>query len=214
MRYIKLKIIICVLLIFTFVNTASASIHAEALTKKTIRITIVNSKGKRKSKEKTVEVPETSTAFSKNSVDVTRYSVPKNKGFKSFLRYKKITSPSLQLTLQKDAITDEHGLRKVDGRYLVAIGTYFKAPVGTYIDLKLQNDTVIPCIVGDIKANKDTDRKNIFTRNGCCSEFIVDESKLPRKTRTRGNISVINKKWNSPVSKIYVYDYKHIQEKK
>lgn len=211
MNILSKKSFILILVLSLLLGHITITAFAADTTRKTIKITIVNSKGKKKSKEKTINIPAGSKAdtFSPERCSVTKYAVPKNKGFKSFLRYKKITAPSRQLELQEVATTDEHGLRIVDNRYCIAIGTYFNAPVGTYVDLHLKNGTTIPCIVGDIKANKDTDKKNIFTRNGCCSEFIVDEAKLPRKTRTRGNISAINKKWNSPVNRIYVYDYRY-----
>jgi hypothetical protein len=59
--------------------------------------------------------------------------------------------------------------------------------------------------MGDLKADKDTDSSNIFTSNGCCSEFIVDSATLHSTAKLTGNISDLNEDWNSPVIKIKVY---------
>lgn len=210
MRKVVLKKIIFVLSAFLLSLTIMCSSYAKSEEKrdKTIKITVVDVKGHKKTKSKTVTISKSEkNKFIENKCSITKYAIPKNNGFKSYLRYSKITNPSRQLDLQKMAQTDEHGFRTVDDRYCIAIGTYFNAPVGTYVDLRLKNGVRIKCIVGDIKADKDTDKKNIFTKNGCCSEFIVDEEELPRNTRSKGNMSFINKKWGSPVQFIYVYDY-------
>lgn len=108
------------------------------------------------------------------------YDIPNNNGFKSYMSYDAITSKSSkQYILQKDyAYTGKYGIRQINGRYCVAIGTSFKVEVGTYFDILLENGTIIPCIVGDIKADIDTEDNNIVTTsNGCVSEFIVDRDR-------------------------------------
>ena len=136
------------------------------------------------------------------------YSVPRNDGFKSYMSYRAITSKSSkQYKLQKSyAYTGNSGIRMIYNRYCIALGTYFNAPVGTYVDLVLENGTIIPCIVSEIKANKDTDKNNIVTvHNGCVSEFLVDMKSLDRNSKRSGDISSCKKDWNSPVEKIKVY---------
>lgn len=130
-------------------------------------------------------------------------------GFKSYMPYNCITdSASNQYALQNIAYTGDYGIRMVDGRYCVAIGTALSADVGTYIDIVLENETIIPCIVGDIKDNKHTLQDNLTTAaNGCVSEFIVDNNNLIYNIRSSGNISSANQLWNSPVNKFIVYDY-------
>lgn len=138
----------------------------------------------------------------------TEYDVPKSSGFKSYMSYKAITTKSSpQYSLQKDqAYTGKYGIRQVDGRYCVAVGSYFTNEIGTYLDLILENGIVIPCILADQKADKDTCSKNIITmHNGCVSEFVIDSEYLDSKARQMGDISYCNEYWNSPVETIRVY---------
>ena len=121
---------------------------------------------------------------------------------------------SKQYKLQDYAYTGKYGLRQVNERYCVAVGTHFSMDVGTYFDLVLENGEVIPCIVGDIKSQEHTLRDRITTAlNGCVSEFIVETRYLPYKVKNNdftgtGDISDCYIGWDSPVTKIIVYDYK------
>lgn len=137
------------------------------------------------------------------------FSVPNNSGFKSYMDYRCITSTgSKQYKLQQSsAYTGTYGIRQIDGRYCVAVGSHFTTEIGEYFDLVLENGTVIPCVLGDAKADKDTDSSNIVTEhNGCLSEFIVDTGSLYSSARRMGDISYCNDDWNSPVEKIRVYN--------
>lgn len=123
----------------------------------------------------------------------TSYSVPTDSDFKSFMDFRTITSvTSAQYKLQRMCTTTESGLRIYNGRYTVAVGTYFNAPVGTYIDVHLSTGQVLQCVVGDIKKDIDTDANNIQAESGNVVEFIVDESKLPSNVKTRGTVSVLD----------------------
>lgn len=135
------------------------------------------------------------------------YILPENRGFKSYMDYEAITSTaSKQYRMQKFAKTNYRGLRMIEDRYLIAVGTMFGASVGQLVTLTLENGSVIECIVGDIKADKDTDDMNLFTlRNGCCSEFIVETSALPYETRTSGDVSKMYTNWNSPVYSVDIH---------
>lgn len=146
------------------------------------------------------------TNFECLSVD---YPVPDNNDFKSYMPYTAITDrTSKQYNLQKNyAYTGDYGLRQVNGRYCVAIGTAFNAKIGDYADLILENGTIIPIIVSDIKDDKHTDSYNIATlSNGCVSEFICDISKIDNKVKQNGDISFVNKEWNSKVVTIKIYN--------
>lgn len=137
----------------------------------------------------------------------TKYSVKNHSGLKSYMSYKTLTSKSsYQYKLQQQATTDEDGFRKVHNRYCVAVGTAFNANVGQYLDVELENGTTIECIVGDIKADKDTDKSNTFTRNGCCLEFIVNIKSLDKACRVMGDCSNLYDEWNSPCKEYRVYD--------
>ena len=132
-----------------------------------------------------------------------------SEGFKSFMQYTSIKDKSSpQYRLQNEfAYTGNYGIRQVNGRYCIAIGTAFEADVGTYIDLFLENGTIIPCIVADIKSDKDTFDDNITTiQNGCVSEFVVEIDSLYSITKEKGDISYCCEEWNSPVKTIRIYD--------
>ena len=143
-----------------------------------------------------------------NKIEYTEYEVPENNGFKSFMLHTSITDKSSkQYDLQNNyAYTDESGLRKVDGRYCIAIGTAFNSEIGDYADLILDNGEVICAIISDIKADIHTDSNNIATRsNGCVSEFIVDNN-LNKYVKKHGDISYHKEEWDSPVIKIKIYN--------
>ena len=139
-----------------------------------------------------------------NTVDINGQN-----GFKSYMSYGAISNHnSDQYKLQVLAYTGEYGLRVVDDRYCIAVGTALNASVGTYVDLVLENGITIPCVVGDIKADQHTLSDNITTAsNGCVSEFIVDGSNLSSIIKQAGNVSVINESWNSAVTEFVIYDY-------
>lgn len=148
--------------------------------------------------------------ISSHKANYRLYEVPSTSGFKSYMSYKCITSTgSEQYKLQKQrAYTGKYGIRQVDGRFCVALGSYFTSKIGTLFDLVLENGTVIPCILSDQKADEDTDSQNIVTaHNGCMSEFIVSDS-LKKSAKQQGDISYCNKKWNSPVKYVKVYKKK------
>ena len=145
--------------------------------------------------------------ISDEECEFVMYDVPKTRGFKSYMPYTAITNKkSKQYKLQQIASTGAYGIRVVDSRYLVAIGTAFNAKVGTYIDLILEDGFVIPCIVGDVKANKHTDSTNMITmHNGCVSEFIIDSKELHKSIKKSGDVSSCNENWNGCVRAIVVY---------
>ena len=151
--------------------------------------------------------------ISDQECDFVMYDIPKYEGFKSWMSYKAITNrSSKQYRLQQIASTGYAGMRTVNNRYCVAIGTAFDASIGTYIDLILEDGFVIPCIVADIKNPKHTDANNVFTITGktkktiCCTEFVVDLEKLNVDAMESGNISDCNELWTECVRAIVVYD--------
>lgn len=130
-------------------------------------------------------------------------------GFKSYMPYTAITDiNSKQYELQNQAYTGRNGIRTINDRYCVAVGTYFGASIGDYINLILENGTVIPCIVSDIKSDADTEYNNIATSvNGCVCEFVVDTSVMNKDARYNGDISSCQYEWESKVTKVKVYEY-------
>lgn len=135
------------------------------------------------------------------------YNLPKYNGYKSWMPYTAITSSgSPQYKLQHQyAYTGKYGIRMVKDRFCVAIGYHFKCFIGQYFDLILANGTVIKCIKGDEKAKRDTDANNIFSRNGCATEFLIDRSSLSHSIKMSGDISSACKSWKSRVKQIKIY---------
>ena len=135
------------------------------------------------------------------------YNVPCVKN-KTWMPYTAITNRgSKQYKLQRIAYTGDYGIRMVNGRYCVAIGSHFECEIGQYFDLILANGEVIPCIMADQKANKHTDSANIVTiSTNCLSEFIVDKNALNRNAKRDGDISSCCPEWKSTVKQIKVYE--------
>lgn len=149
----------------------------------------------------------TPKAKEKRNIPYTKKEIVRNTGFKSYMAYTAITKiNSKQYKLQQWAHTDYEGFRIFDGRYITAVGTGVNVRVGQYIDAVLENGTHIPCIVGDIKGNKDTDETNIFTSNGCCLEFIIDNNYLISSVKRSGDCSNRDITWQSPVVRFDVIE--------
>ena len=137
--------------------------------------------------------------------------VSNTNGFKSYMGYKAITkSDSPQHRLQEMCGTDADGFRKCADRYVIAVGHGVGGNVGDCVDLMLKNGQVIYCVIGDYKSNKHTDAANLTGKNGCCSEFIVDSSKLRSDMKSRGNIGCGYFGWDSPVLFIRRYGINYL----
>ena len=133
-------------------------------------------------------------------------STPSNNSFKSYMPYTAITNKSSQqYKLQQIAYTGSHGIRMVNGRYCLAVGSYYTTKIGKYIDLVLANGTIIKCILADCKANAHTDSTHRQNPNGSITEFIVDSKKLHKKAKQMGDISYCNEKWHGEIAEIRVY---------
>ena len=143
------------------------------------------------------------------NIEYTSYDVPKSTGFKSYMDYRTVTNKTSNQykLINLYTNTGNYGIRMVDDRYCIAVGTYFTTEIGQYLDLILENGTIIPCVLTDIKADIHTDSSNIMTlANGCVSEFVVDTKSLHTTAKRMGDISYCCKEWNSPVVEIIVYN--------
>lgn len=113
---------------------------------------------------------------------------------------------SEQYALQQKAVTGKYGIRTVNGRYCIAVGSRFCSAIGTKIDVVLENGTVIECILGDQKADKDTDVSNSYHLcDGSYVEFIVDRDKFNQEAKRSGNVSSIEE-FAGKVTEIRVYE--------
>lgn len=146
------------------------------------------------------------------------YTVPEKynvKDFKSYESWKSInveTSPHYRLQ-REYAYTGEDGIRMVNERYCIALGSYFTETIGQYVDVILQNGTVISCILGDQKSDSHTDDFHIAHRSdGSIVEFIVDLKSIDSLAKKMGSMSYAHSEWRSPVVKIIVYDYNFFDE--
>ncbi len=111
--------------------------------------------------------------------------------------------------VNRAASPDEDGFMMLNGRYLVAIGTAFGIEPGQYFDITLNNGTVIPCIMGDTKADCDTDESNMFTvKCKCATEFIVKISAMSEQDKLFGDCSRIKEGWDEKVILITALDQK------
>lgn len=133
-------------------------------------------------------------------------TVPDGNSFKSYMSYTAITSKSSpQYKLQQQAYTGDYGIRMVEDRYCIALGTYYTSIIGTKIDLVMQNGSIIPCILGDVKANQHTCSSNIRARDGSVVEFIIDRNTLHNTARRMGNISYAADKFAGEILEIRIY---------
>lgn len=193
------------ILLFSILYFVFQPVHSDNDSKDSDDTSVVIIKDREKAEESDDEYVDLTAKY----VSYDTYDAPKNSGFKSFMDYRAITNTgSKQYKLQQCySKTGEYGIRMADSRYIVAIGTYFTPDIGQYFDIILENGTVIPCILGDQKADADTDSDNIITKhNGCMSEFIVDSDALNKDVKFHGDMSYCLKDWDSPIKTIKVYN--------
>ena len=125
---------------------------------------------------------------------VTGSNVPNNEAGcrsynKTFMDYRKVTNQTSRqyaLLFSDDCYTDmETGIRMVDGRYCIAVGTGYCSEIGTKIDLVMSNGSTLECILGDVKSPDHTDATNryhvggydngiYYEGDGSVAEFIID----------------------------------------
>lgn len=111
--------------------------------------------------------------------------------FKSFMDYRTITNIlSVQYKMQQEAITDEYGFRLLDGKYMVAVGTYYAKECGVELHITLESGVTIECIVADIKQDAHTNETNQYVPiNGNLVEFIVDVQQMESTIFKTGSVS-------------------------
>lgn len=128
--------------------------------------------------------------------------------FKSYMDYRTITdSTSKQYELQSRSRTGKHGIRTIDGRYAIAIGTGWRIDVGTKVVVELDNGKLLECIVADIKDDAHTDSINktreTYTSDGKlirnAVEFVVCEQSLSDIAKLMGDISYADEAFEGEV---------------
>lgn len=138
--------------------------------------------------EEIIDVQEDKELYSYNTLELPAEATGE---FKTYMDYRKIKDKtSKQWNLQQLATTNEKGFRVFNGRYLVAVGSYYANEVGKELKITLDNGFVFYAMVGDIKMDIHTDANNQYIPiNGNIVEFIVDTNKLDPKTKKLGDIS-------------------------
>jgi hypothetical protein len=158
------------------------------------------------------EPPEPEITYT--TIDVPEKYI-KRSAFKSYESFRAITSvntPHYKLQNQY-AYTAPDGIRAVNGRYCIALGSYFTSRIGQYVDIVLQNGTIIECILGDQKSDAHTEWPHVAHPDGSVVEFIIDKKVLPSSiVHSSGNVSDLYEEWQSPVVQIIVYDQNFFDE--
>ena len=137
---------------------------------------------------------KSSTQCETESKTESQITTPTNHNdFKSYMPYTTITNEaSKQLELQQQAYTDSNGLRCIDNRPMIAVGTGWGVSVGDIVLVTCENNNSFEAIIGDIKDNVDTNADNKTTSdNNCRCEFIVDMDKLNSHIKISGNVAVL-----------------------
>ena len=138
--------------------------------------------------EEIIDVQEDKELYTYNTLELPTEATGE---FKTYMDYRKITDKtSKQWNLQQLATTNEKGFRVFNGRYLVAVGSYYANEVGKELRITLDNGFVFYAMVGDIKMDIHTDANNQYVPiNGNIVEFIVDIDKLDPITKKLGDVS-------------------------
>lgn len=143
-------------------------------------------------KEKNAMLESMSKKQKKEAVAATQSS---KRDFKSYMPYTAITNKSsTQYKLQQQATTDSDGIRCINSKPMVAVGTGWGVNVGDNVLITCDNGNSFEAVVGDIKANSHTMSDNKTTAsNGCRCEFIVDMNRLNKSVKTLGSVSALSK---------------------
>lgn len=101
-----------------------------------------------------------------------------NKTYMGYTAVTSRTSPQWKLLRGSSAYTDATtGLRMVDGRYCIAVGTFYCSTIGTKINLIMENGATVECILGDVKSDRHTDPTHRYqAQDGSVVEMIVDRA--------------------------------------
>lgn len=104
----------------------------------------------------------------------------------SYMGYQSVTcktSRQYALLNSERAYTDPATkIRMVDGRYCIALAQGWGFVVGDYVDVVLENGSIVHCIMGDAKSSLECDENQQFHLKGDCSvvEVILDYSVFQR----------------------------------
>ena len=97
---------------------------------------------------------------------------------RTYMDYRLVTATNTnnyRVLNSDDSYTDSNtGIRMNNNQICVAVGSYYGLP-GDYIDIVLEDGTVVEAIVADGKADEDTDPTNRYQKyDGSVVELVVD----------------------------------------
>lgn len=155
--------------------------------------------------EPDISVEENDTPVVGSPIGDTK-SVPDQNGFFSYMDADCITSVGTdQYEMKSKYRLDSSGIWTYDGRWCIAVGSYYTTQVGQYIDIVLKNGTTITGILADCKSDKDTDSTRRQNANGSIVEFVVNESSLSSEVKRNGSCAYAYPQWQSEVDHIDIY---------
>ncbi len=160
-------------------------------------VDINSENGEKNSKELVTNKPDTGVIL----------STPANDSFKSYMDFRTIKDKtSDQYKYQQSTYTDkETGIRMYEGRYCVAVGSYYTTTIGTHMDIVLNTGIVIESVLADCKNDAHTEITNRQNPNGSVVEFVVDINYIPEYAKIKGDMSYANDEFLGEIDYIIVY---------
>lgn len=141
------------------------------------------------------------------AIEYQSKDVPTHNAFKSYMDADCISSrASAQYQLKSQYELSDNGIWTVEGRYCIAVGSYYCIDIGTKIDLVMQSGETVECILADCKADRDTDCLNRQNPNGSIVEFIVRTSSLERQAKRMGDCSYADSRLFGEIKEIRIYE--------
>ena len=178
------KLICGFIFLFILINNSICPVNAEPFTIPDFQVMVVDEQVQPKEVEVAPVIVEKVNLISREIPTATSGS------FKSFMDYRMITDKtSNQYELQKQAITSKDGFRMLDGRFMVAMGTYYAEEVGKMFVITLDSGRTFEVVVGDIKQDRHTDEKHQYGL--VCNdiiEFIVDTDQISKFSMKMGSM--------------------------
>jgi len=110
------------------------------------------------------------------------------------------------------AETDEHGARKYRDCFMVGLGSYYTEDIGDVFEITLDNGYSFRIILGDGKADGDTDDRNMYTPvpdwfgEECANvlEFIIDAENMPNDAYESGGMHYFEEFQGNIESMVYL----------
>lgn len=114
--------------------------------------------------------------------------------------------------LQRVAWTDEFGCRRYNNDYIVALGSFYSVDIGDRFEVTLDTGRTFTIIMGDGKADVDTDINNMYTPcfnydgEYCANllEFIIDKEIMSANAYAYGSLDYHNEFAGDIIKMVYL----------